>query len=111
MFSRLRRASAALCIIALVAGVTSPAFAGPDDIEDFINSSGTVANDLTSPPMFDLMILRPLGLVTFALSSVLFVFPVAPLTLMTRPSEIDKPFKVFIMNPMEYVWMDPLGSH
>ncbi len=111
MFSRLRRATAAFCIIAMVVGIASPSSAGPDDIEEFINSTDTVAKDLTSPPMVDLLILRPVGLLTMTLSGIFFVFPVVPLTLLTRPTEIEKPFKVFIINPMQYVWMDPLGSH
>ena len=86
MLNRIRRLTAATCLVALVAGATIPSSASATD--SFINSSDTEANNMTSPIMVDLLILRPIGLVTMCVSTILFVIPVAPLTLLTRPSEI-----------------------
>ncbi len=110
MLSRSRRFIAAFCALALLAGCMAPSVAMAQD-DDFINSSGTKANDHTSPVMVDLLILRPIGLLTLGLSSIFFVIPVAPITLMTRPSEIKHPLKTLILDPARYVWVDPLGSH
>lgn len=109
MLNRIRRITAAFCLVALVAGITLPLSASAD--ESFINSSDTEANNMTSPVMLDLLVLRPIGLVTFCVSSVLFVAPVIPLTLITRPTELAKPFKAMVIKPALFVWADPLGKH
>jgi hypothetical protein len=69
------------------------------------------AEDATSPVVFDLLILRPIGIVGAAVSAVLFIAPVAPLTLITRPSDISRPFEKMIINPARYVVVDKLGEH
>lgn len=109
MLNRIRRLTAAISLVALVAGITVPSFASAK--ESFINSSGTEANNTTSPVMVDLLILRPVGLITMCVSTVLFVIPVVPLTLLTRPSEISKPWNIMVTAPARFVWADPLGSH
>jgi hypothetical protein len=43
--------------------------------------------------------------------SVLLFVPAALITLLTRPTEMGKPVKTFILNPAQYVWVDPLGTH
>ena len=110
MLNQFRRFTAALCITALIAGVVLPSTASASG-GDFINSSDSEANNMSSPIMLDLVLLRPVGLVTMAVSSVLFVVPVLPLTLITRPSEIKKPFEAMVMRPARFVWSDPLGTH
>ncbi|MBW2292626.1 MAG: hypothetical protein JRG89_10320 [Deltaproteobacteria bacterium] len=106
MLNRIRRLTAAICVVALVAGVTLPSFVSAD-----INSSDSEANNMTSPVMVDLLILRPAALVTLCVSTILFLVPVVPLTLLTRPSEIAKPFDIMVANPARFVWAHPLGSH
>jgi hypothetical protein len=109
MLNRIRQTTAAFGLVALVAGVTLPLSASAKD--SFINSSGSEANKTTSPVMLDLLLLRPVGLVSLAVSTVFFVVPVLPLTLITRPAEIGKPFESMVLEPARFVWMDPLGSH
>ena len=109
MLNRIRQTTAAFCLVALVAGVTLPLSASAND--SFINSSGSEANNTTSPVMLDLLLLRPVGLVSLAVSTVLFVVPVLPLTMITRPTEIGKPFESMVLEPARFVWKDPLGSH
>ena len=109
MLNRIRRITAAVSLVALIVGVTVPLSASAGD--SFINSSASEANNMTSPVMVDLLVLRPVGLVTLVVSTVIFVVPIAPLTLITRPTEINKPFKSMVVEPARFVWSDPLGTH
>jgi hypothetical protein len=61
--------------------------------------------------LFDVMVLRPLGLAVTALGGVLFVFPVAPLVAMTRPAELQKPLDFLVLRPARFTFSDPLGRH
>ena len=108
MLFRTRRVFAALCALLMIAGVTLPAAA---DTQSYINSSGNMIDDSTSPPMVDLFLLRPLGLVTFLVGTALFIVPALPLTVITRPTDIGAPFEALVLRPARYVWVDPLGSH
>lgn len=66
---------------------------------------------MTSPIMVDLLLLRPVGLITMVVSTIFFVVPVAPITFLTRPGEIGKPFDIMVAEPARFVWVHPLGSH
>ena len=111
MFDRLRRFTAALCAAALLAGVCMPSAATAEEEFRYLTSSSSMATDRSSNPVADLLFLRPIGLATTAFGTLAFIFPVLPLTLLTRPSEIDKPFKTFVVGPAKYTWVDPLGTH
>jgi len=63
-----------------------------------------------SPPMLDLVVLRPIGLAMTALGTVAMV-AVTPWTLIVRPTELDVPFDVLMKTPFNYTFRDPLGSH
>jgi len=65
----------------------------------------------TSPVTFDLLVLRPAGIVGFLTGTALFLVPVMPLTLITRPQDMGKPFGVMVVKPARYVFADPLGKH
>lgn len=39
------------------------------------------------------------------------MIPAGLATLITRPTEIDKTFDYFVMGPVRYTWVDPLGEH
>ena len=109
MLNRTRRFTAVFCFVALMAGISLPHSAAAKD--SFINSSDTEANNMTSPILVDLILLRPVGLLTMCVSSLFFVFPVAPITFLTRPSEIAKPWDLMVLEPARFVWVHPLGSH
>ncbi len=110
MLNQFRRFTAAVCITAMIAGVVIPSTASARG-ESFINSTDSEANNMTSPIMLDLIVLRPVGLAAMVVSTVLFVAPVLPLTLITRPTEIAKPWKALVVEPAQFVWSDPLGTH
>ena len=63
------------------------------------------------PPTGAWRIRTCIALVAMVFSVALFICPIAPITAMTRPSEISKPIECMIFAPARYVWRDPLGSH
>lgn len=63
------------------------------------------------PVVVDALLLRPMGLAMTILGAVVYAFPVAPLTAITRPSDIGKPFKMLVGVPGRYTFVDPLGQH
>ena len=101
--SRIRRAIAALSTILMLVSIAGPAMANEFE-------SQLPAEHATSHPVFDVLVLRPLGLVALATGTVLFI-PAATLTLMVRPQEIGVPLGWLIIAPARYVWVDPLGKH
>jgi len=70
-------------------------------------SQGDAAN---APAVIDVMLLRPAGFISLVVGTGLFV-ALAPIVLVTRPHEIDKPFKQLIVRPAKYIWADPIGGH
>ena len=70
-------------------------------------SQGDAAN---SSPVVDVMILRPAGFLSLVVGTGLFLVT-SPIVLVTRPHEIDKPFRQLVMRPAKYIWVDPLGGH
>lgn len=103
MSAKTRRTLAALlALFAIVAG-SLPAAAS--------NGGSRSHEEAANAPLgVDILVLRPVGFVTLALGAGLFVVS-APFTLVTRPHEIGKPFKHFVVRPAKYLWADPLGGH
>lgn len=99
-----RRYVAAVCAALLLLAGAAPSGSAADLHAD-------LAEEATSPPMFDLLILRPVGIIGAGISTLLFLVPVVPLTLLTRPSEIGKPFDKMVVQPVRYVIADPIGKH
>jgi hypothetical protein len=110
MLDRFRRITAAACAVAFLAGACIPSAAVAEELR-YLTSTASPASDRSSDPVADLLFLRTLGLATTAVGTLLFIFPMLPLTLLTRPSEIDKPFNTFVLRPARYTWIDPLGTH
>ena len=102
---RIRKSLAALCVLALLVGVSTPAFASSNR-----SMASMMAGHDPVAPTFDLLVLRPLGIVGVIGGFCLFVVS-TPITLITRPHEIGRPFKQLVVRPAKYVWADPLGEH
>jgi hypothetical protein len=102
---RIRKFLAALCVLALLIGVSTPAFASSNR-----SMSSMMAGHDPVAPTFDLLVLRPLGLVGVIGGFCLFIVS-SPITLVTRPHEIGTPFKKLVIGPAKYVWGDPIGQH
>lgn len=104
MPARFRSFVAALTLVALLTGSSTPALA-----EAF---EGTNKEYESSVPMvLDVLLLRPLGLLMTAGGIVLYAFPVLPITLVTRPTQFWKPLGPLVATPARYTFSDPLGSH
>jgi hypothetical protein len=104
MRNRIRQLAAAAAVCALLFAHAAPASAQ--------SSSLTNADrEATVPVMVDALFLRPVGLVVTVIGAGIFAVPVAPLMLITRPTDIGKPFNHLIVAPARYTFVDPLGLH
>jgi hypothetical protein len=101
MHRRVRRIAAAFLVAITLVGSVSPAMAARESEMAMENID----------PLADLMVLRPVGLVAFAIGTILFIVPVAPLALISRPDGIGVAWNRLVVAPAKYVWVDPLGSH
>lgn len=63
-----------------------------------------------TPVVFDSVVLRPLGVVTFIFGTTLFCASL-PLVVVTRPQDIGTPFESLVAKPARFVWGDELGGH
>lgn len=63
-----------------------------------------------SPPVFDLLIIRPLGLAGLAVSAVLWI-PAQVITMAVAHKEWEKPIDLMLRKPAAFVFKDPIGSH
>jgi hypothetical protein len=97
----LRTLFAALAMVGMLAAPATSAFAA---------SSTEMTENETAPPMVDLLLMRPLGLVGLAVSAVVWA-PAELLTLMVRPQDRQKPIDYMLKGPARFVFVDPLGEH
>jgi hypothetical protein len=97
--------AALLALFAIVAGALPAAAVAT-------SNGGSRSHDeaANAPLGVDILVLRPVGFVSLAVGAGLFLIS-APFTLITRPLEIGKPFKQFVVRPAKYLWADPLGGH
>jgi len=63
-----------------------------------------------TPIVFDAVIMRPLGFVTLAFGTSLFIASL-PLVAVTRPQDIGKPWDALVASPARFIWKDELGGH
>lgn len=101
MLRHLRTLLAALAVVGMLAVPATSAFAGTD-VELIENKK--------APPMVDLVLMRPLGLVMLATCAALWV-PAQTLTMMVRPQDYMKPIDYMLKRPAKFVFVDPLGGH
>ena len=101
MLRHLRTLFAALAVIGLLAAPATTAFAG--------SNIGTIESE-KSPPMVDLMLMRPLGLAALVVSGAVWV-PVQAFTMLVRWQDRQKPIDIMLKGPAEFVFVDRLGEH
>ena len=102
MSPRIRTIAAVLAASALFIGSAAPAAAALDQ--------GLEATARATPVLLDMFVLRPLGLVLTTMGTAAFVLT-SPLVLITRPTDIAKPFKLMVARPFMYTFGDALGEH
>jgi len=98
-----RQFSAASAAAVLALALALPARA--DRVAEISNEPSSV------PVIFDVAVMRPLGLLTCIVGAAFYVVPVAPIVALTRPSEIAKPLGPLVGGPMRFTFKDPLGHH
>ncbi len=99
MLRRIRRFAAIAIAAVVIAFPVAPASAALEDIDP-----------QATPPIFDLFVLRPIGLLGLVGGTMAFV-PAAALTGIFAPRDIDKPFDFFVRTPFVYTFVDRLGTH
>ncbi len=92
---------AALAVAGMLAVPATSAFAA---------TSVEMIENEKAPPMVDLVLMRPLGLVMLATCAALWV-PAQTLTMMVRPKDYMKPIDYMLWRPTKFVFVDPLGEH
>ena len=103
MLNRIRQFSAASAAAALALALALPARA--DRVAEISNEPTSV------PVIFDIAVMRPIGLITCVVGAAFYVVPVAPIVALTRPTEIAKPLGPLVGGPMRFTFKDPLGHH
>ena len=103
MLNRIRRFAAALATAGLALTLALPARA--DRLAEIGNEPSSV------PVIFDIAVMRPIGLLTCVVGAVFYIVPVAPIVALTRPTEIAKPLGPLVGAPMRFTFKDPLGHH
>ena len=103
MLNRIRHLAAAFATAGLALTFTLPARA--DRMADISNEPSMV------PVIFDVAVMRPIGLLTCVVGAAFYVVPVAPIVALTRPTEIAKPLGPLVGGPLRFTFKDPLGQH
>lgn len=100
----IRRLAAPLAILALTVSLAHPALARNQAFDVETESSQV-------PMMFDVLFMRPLGLVATVTGTLVYLFPVMPIMAVTRPKDIAKPIRPLIGAPAQFTFGDPIGHH
>jgi hypothetical protein len=103
MLNRIRHVAAALATAGLALTLAAPARA--DRVAETSMEPSSV------PVIFDIAVMRPIGLLTCVIGAAFYVVPVAPIVALTRPTEIAKPLGPLVGGPMRFTFKDPLGHH
>jgi hypothetical protein len=102
MFSGIRNLVAAIVVGLLILSHAAPA-AADTRTDDF-----TRVHEV--PLLLDAMFLRPIGLLMTGVGMALAPLPMG-MTLITRPTDLYKPFKILVVMPARFTFVDPLGQH
>lgn len=102
MSGRIRGFAAVLVASAVLLSGAAPALAFRDE--------GFAAAERHTPALIDATLLRPVGFVLVGVGAVGFA-ATAPFVGITRPTNIGKVFRSFVVVPVRYTFLDPLGEH
>jgi hypothetical protein len=101
MARRIRGVAAALAAAALLVGTAVPAHAG-SKLDNIDRNS--------VPPVFDLVVMRPIGLATTVAGAAIFL-PVGLVTALFHRDSVKPVFNHLVRGPYEFTFQDPIGSH
>ena len=101
MARRFRRLFCALLVCSALVASSAPASA----------YSGRIGQEPDSGPvLFDMLVLRPVGLALTGVGLAAFAVT-APINLVTRPTDMGKPFVSLVVTPARFTFVDKLGYH
>jgi hypothetical protein len=103
MLNRIRHFAVVFATAGLALTLALPARA--DRLAEISNEPSTV------PVIFDIAVMRPIGLLTCVVGAAFYLIPVAPVVALTRPTEIAKPLGPLVGVPFRFTFKDPLGHH
>ena len=103
MLNRIHHFAAAFATAGLALTLALPARA--DRVAEFSDEPSSV------PVIFDIAVMRPIGLLTCVVGAAFYLVPVAPIVALTRPTEIAKPLGPLVGVPLRFTFKDPLGHH
>jgi hypothetical protein len=103
MLNRIRQSAAVLATAGLALTLALPARA--DRVAEISDEPSSV------PVIFDIAVMRPIGLLTCVVGAAFYLVPVAPIVALTRPTEIAKPLGPLVGVPLRFTFKDPLGHH
>jgi hypothetical protein len=101
MRNRIRHALLAVAFLALA--MAQPALA--------MDSTDMGEEPAAVPMIFDVLLMRPLGLLMTGFGTMVYLVPVAPIMAITRPTDIAKPIPYLIGAPARFTFSDPIGHH
>jgi putative copper export protein len=104
MSHRIRQLAVALVACGLLAAHAAPAAAQSSTLNNADRESSV-------PVVLDALVLRPVGLAMTVVGAAIVAVPVAPVMAITRPTDMGKPFRVLVVAPARYTFVDPLGLH
>lgn len=104
MHHRVRRFAALLATVSLIVGLALPA-AADRSIYDVQDKTASV------PMIFDILVMRPIGLMMTVTGVMVYVFPVVPIMAITRPTDLGKPLGPLVVTPVRFTFGDAIGSH
>ena len=104
MSRSIRSLVAALLSSALLLSQAAPVLASDSTVNGMNEQSRSV------PVLLDALFLRPIGMVVTGLGAATFCM-IAPILAITRPTDMGAPFRMLVMAPAHYTWVDPLGTH
>ena len=90
-----------IVVLALAGLLAAPASAA--------SNMGSVDSE-PAGPIFDALVMRPLGFVGLVASAALWV-PTQAVTMAVRWDDRQKPVDLMLRKPYEWVFVDPLGTH
>lgn len=102
MRTRYRKLIAAALTGAMLLAAAAPAAAFDQETNDLNHSV---------PMLFDILLMRPVGLVLTVAGAAVYAFPVAPMMALTRPTDLGKPLDLLVVTPGRFTFVDPIGQH
>jgi hypothetical protein len=98
----MRKAARILSVALFAALLAAPIGAGATSYEDAMT-------ECNYPPMFDLLVMRPLSFSTLLVGTALFI-PAAPITLLTTPADIGTVARILVLDPARFTFGRRLGE-